>query len=92
MSPFPKDQLTVIFENAYFVKKCGGCENAFTAIIRKHHCRGCGKVFCGQCTRKKLFNKDKEPLRLCQRCEIKRTPSQRATPSDDKENISYYGE
>ena len=31
-------------------KECFGCKSKFTLILRKHHCRGCGEVFC-----KRLF-------------------------------------
>lgn len=31
---------------------CGACDATFTMTRRKHHCRGCGKVFCGACTSK----------------------------------------
>ena len=32
------------------VHECRGCNKAFTMIIRKHHCRHCGDVFCGTCS------------------------------------------
>eukprot|EP01063_Lacrimia_lanifica_P039274 TRINITY_DN859_c0_g1_i1.p1 TRINITY_DN859_c0_g1~~TRINITY_DN859_c0_g1_i1.p1 ORF type:complete len:1045 (+),score=484.81 TRINITY_DN859_c0_g1_i1:98-3232(+) len=31
------------------VKACQHCDQKFTLRNRKHHCRWCGKVFCGQC-------------------------------------------
>ncbi|KAJ9459196.1 hypothetical protein DIPPA_08294 [Diplonema papillatum] len=31
------------------VKTCTRCTNKFTLTNRKHHCRRCGKVFCGKC-------------------------------------------
>lgn len=30
--------------------KCRSCEHQFTTFRRKHHCRICGKIFCGACT------------------------------------------
>lgn len=30
--------------------KCRSCERKFTAFRRRHHCRICGKIFCGNCT------------------------------------------
>ncbi|PKU87387.1 1-phosphatidylinositol-3-phosphate 5-kinase FAB1B isoform X1 [Dendrobium catenatum] len=29
---------------------CYDCDVQFTAFVRKHHCRLCGRVFCGKCT------------------------------------------
>ena len=31
------------------VTMCGGCQKAFIYVIRrKHHCRACGHIFCGE--------------------------------------------
>jgi len=30
--------------------KCVCCEITFTTFIRRHHCRGCGLIFCADCT------------------------------------------
>ena len=32
-------------------KRCFGCERKFQFARRRHHCRRCGGVFCGACTR-----------------------------------------
>jgi pimeloyl-ACP methyl ester carboxylesterase len=29
--------------------KCHKCESPFSLFLRKHHCRGCGQVFCIKC-------------------------------------------
>ena len=29
---------------------CANCEAPFHALLRKHHCRRCGEVFCATCT------------------------------------------
>ena len=31
--------------------RCATCGIAFTFLVRKHHCRMCGKIFCCGCTR-----------------------------------------
>ena len=31
---------------------CSKCYGAFTLIMRKHHCRNCGQVFCDKCSSK----------------------------------------
>lgn len=33
-------------------KSCMGCGVAFSIVRRRHHCRGCGKLFCAQCSPK----------------------------------------
>lgn len=30
--------------------KCAQCQKKFSLTLRKHHCRGCGSVFCDKCT------------------------------------------
>lgn len=32
------------------VKRCYACNAHFTAYRRKHHCRGCGRIFCNGCS------------------------------------------
>ncbi|XP_068694962.1 uncharacterized protein [Montipora foliosa] len=29
---------------------CSNCNVKFTVFVRKHHCRGCGKIFCNECS------------------------------------------
>lgn len=31
---------------------CHHCRTQFALLVRKHHCRNCGQVFCGNCTQK----------------------------------------
>ena len=33
--------------------ECRGCSVKFSLIVRKHHCRHCGAIFCVQCCREK---------------------------------------
>lgn len=34
------------------VTKCGNCDKTFGVFYRKHHCRACGKIYCGYCANK----------------------------------------
>lgn len=47
------------------------CNAKFTFVKRKHHCRRCGKIFCGKCCGEKLqFHRMGfvDPVRLCAAC------------------------
>lgn len=49
---------------------CMACGCPFTLIKRRHHCRSCGKIFCGDCCRLKaklLYLNNKE-ARVCNNC------------------------
>ncbi|GLG93141.1 Lateral signaling target protein 2 homolog [Gryllus bimaculatus] len=50
---------------------CHRCRIQFGMVQRKHHCRACGQVFCGQCSSKTAalpkFGIEKE-VRVCERC------------------------
>lgn len=53
------------------IDACSLCSDAFDLFNRKHHCRGCGLVFCKACA----SNSDRvikfgflEPVRLCNMC------------------------
>ncbi|XP_011877931.1 PREDICTED: lateral signaling target protein 2 homolog [Vollenhovia emeryi] len=51
--------------------RCMACQAGFTVVRRRHHCRNCGKVFCGRCSSNNVplphFGHTK-PVRVCNRC------------------------
>ncbi|XP_061775609.1 zinc finger FYVE domain-containing protein 9 isoform X3 [Nerophis ophidion] len=49
---------------------CTRCDLKFTFTKRRHHCRACGKVFCGTCCslKCKLVYMDKKEARVCVTC------------------------
>lgn len=49
---------------------CMACESLFTIIKRRHHCRSCGKIFCGDCCRlkAKILYLDNQEARVCNNC------------------------
>nr|XP_006822524.1 PREDICTED: lateral signaling target protein 2 homolog [Saccoglossus kowalevskii] len=50
---------------------CTSCKVPFTVIRRKHHCRNCGKIFCGRCSTNSVplprYGVIK-PVRVCTKC------------------------
>ncbi|KPA86405.1 hypothetical protein ABB37_00584 [Leptomonas pyrrhocoris] len=53
------------------VAECNGCGRAFTATLRRHHCRNCGYVFCGDCSRHRAsipMRGIATPERVCDAC------------------------
>eukprot|EP00116_Pleurobrachia_bachei_P004219 sb/3464481/ len=53
----------------YGVSMCMRCEENFTAIRRRHHCRACGKVFCAMCSSyKQYLGFDNKIGRVCAIC------------------------
>lgn len=52
---------------------CMGCQEPFTFVRRRHHCRACGKVFCNRCSNHlmplPIFGLDR-PVRVCNRCDL----------------------
>ncbi|XP_028168824.1 hepatocyte growth factor-regulated tyrosine kinase substrate [Ostrinia furnacalis] len=62
---------------------CHRCRVAFSLMVRRHHCRACGQVFCQQCSSKTStlpkFGIEKE-VRVCDACfdKVSRPPSSTA--------------
>ena len=60
------------------VDDCLDCGKAFTTILRRrHHCRGCGRIFCADCS-SHSFNDN----RVCRKCfaRLQGVPLSRAAP------------
>lgn len=50
--------------------KCFICNVGFNLTTRRHHCRGCGLIFCSKCSDFKLAhpNDGNRPVRACSSC------------------------
>ncbi|XP_057767930.1 LOW QUALITY PROTEIN: 1-phosphatidylinositol-3-phosphate 5-kinase FAB1B-like [Salvia miltiorrhiza] len=69
---------------------CYECDSSFTIFNRKHHCRLCGRVFCGRCTintvpalpdEPKSGREDRDRIKVCNYC-FKQWKQQVATGSN----------
>eukprot|EP00727_Mastigamoeba_balamuthi_P014316 m51a1_g9509 putative zinc finger fyve domain-containing protein 16 (217) ;mRNA; r:690567-691606 len=52
---------------------CTECHCQWSLFNRRHHCRGCGRVYCGECTAQEIdfppeYNYPKGPQRVCLNC------------------------
>jgi len=64
-----------IYQRDDEVKNCPICEEKFTAIFRRHHCRQCRRVICGNCTKHKRKlpsqHDGERKKRVCDECLLK---------------------
>ena len=52
-------------------KVCYACESPFSLLRRRHHCRVCGRVFCGACSSRKISGRlygYSGHVRCCESC------------------------
>lgn len=63
------------------VKACTGCGAGFTMMLRKHHCRFCGRIYCKNCAPKQKQVDESRRRRICATCRS-------VTPCNDEENNS----
>ena len=47
---------------------CSLCNDKFTFVNRRHHCRRCGELVCGKCSKFKLPNAEGVQQRACKKC------------------------
>ncbi|KAI0321846.1 hypothetical protein OF83DRAFT_162573 [Amylostereum chailletii] len=38
------------WERDHHVQNCRDCQRRFTFLVRRHHCRRCGRIFCDRCS------------------------------------------
>jgi len=65
------------------VPECMMCNEKFSTFLRRHHCRSCGKVACGNCSSKKLPLPRlgyPNPERVCDPCYVSLTTPADASP------------
>lgn len=51
------------------VTECQMCMKPFSFLVRKHHCRLCGRVICGECSKYRMvLEETNKPVRVCCSC------------------------
>ncbi|CAG2166126.1 unnamed protein product [Oppiella nova] len=49
--------------------ECHQCSKQFSVARRRHHCRSCGEIFCGNCSNNEMpLPSNKKPVRVCDSC------------------------
>ncbi|MES1918936.1 hypothetical protein MHBO_000823 [Bonamia ostreae] len=49
-------------------KYAPNCKEKFSFVVRKHHCRYCGGIFCYVCANRFVYTNSKNSVRYCDRC------------------------
>ncbi len=81
-----KTSETGVWENDEEVHDCPLCEVHFTVLIRKHHCRQCGRVVCRNCASNFKFlesSRSGTEKRICDECFGQDRKAARDDDSDD---------
>lgn len=64
------------------VTMCQICTSEFTITWRRHHCRACGKVICGNCSKNKVYLEYLKKIgRVCDECQEVLGVEEEKTPS-----------
>ena len=67
-----RDSLPPKWKSDTLVGHCDKCGAEFTLFRRRHHCRGCGNIFCDPCSlqRTTIAGSGDSPQRVCDECYI----------------------
>lgn len=67
----------VLWEEDDSVQNCRDCNSKFTVSLRKHHCRGCGGIYCENCSSPDVTLKaNSQSVRACVFCQRGETPGE----------------
>ena len=49
---------------------CSSCHVEWSLVVRRHHCKRCGRLTCSQCSSKRVVlpSRNNKPLRVCLSC------------------------
>lgn len=85
-----KDEESVLMMDANLVMNCMDCKKGFNLIVKKHHCKYCGKIFCGQCLSLRVnYHGENESWKICMTCAQQMLkPSTQNHENDNSKNES----
>uniref|UniRef100_A0A6B2L5V1 FYVE-type domain-containing protein n=1 Tax=Arcella intermedia TaxID=1963864 RepID=A0A6B2L5V1_9EUKA len=65
----PQTDLVAVWEPDSAQDYCSICKREFTVVRRRHHCRNCGLLIDGDCSRKRYpIHPNTPPVRVCDNC------------------------
>ncbi|KAE8904234.1 hypothetical protein PF005_g15083 [Phytophthora fragariae] len=73
-------------------ERCYSCQASFSLMLRRHHCRRCGNVFCDACSsaRMPLVNSGFfAPVRVCAKCSVAAKKAHAKMVQDRQKARSY---
>lgn len=62
---FIKNRKLVKAVNDETVDKCYNCSIEFSILNRRHHCRSCGRIFCQNCSSRKIDIPNESKIPIC---------------------------
>lgn len=76
------------------VTSCLGCKAEFTMLLRKHHCRMCGRIFCSSCCNHwAMTTSSSRRVRVCNECILNHShidvDSMNLDSDDEDEHFSH---
>ncbi|GFS55141.1 FYVE and coiled-coil domain-containing protein 1 [Trichonephila inaurata madagascariensis] len=86
-----KIQIDDRWVNDHEVTECLGCRSNFSFLLRKHHCRQCGRIFCHACSNNWLLTPaSRRQIRVCNECYMQHIEIKTDVRRDS--NVQYYDE
>ncbi|GFR26553.1 FYVE and coiled-coil domain-containing protein 1, partial [Trichonephila clavata] len=86
-----KIQIDDRWVNDHEVTECLGCRSNFSFLLRKHHCRQCGRIFCHACSNNWLWTPaSRRQIRVCNECYVQHIEIKTDVRRDS--NVQYYDE
>ncbi|KAL0246352.1 hypothetical protein GEMRC1_007564 [Eukaryota sp. GEM-RC1] len=64
-----KSLAAAVWKPDNLTSECSNCGIHFTLLKRRHHCRSCGGIYCGNCTKNRMVLRAETSMsRVCENC------------------------